>query len=117
VSGPSAAAEIGGAMKRLVLAALAALAVRAEAQTVPPVHVFTTVDAVLIEWSNVYVTGVVEGETAARRIGFVFSSSYASQRESCERLLLLAMSKPGQYRVHLQQYSLLATCTLERVAQ
>jgi hypothetical protein len=105
-------------MKRLVLAALAALAVRAQAQTAPPpAYVFTTVDDVLLEWSNVYVTGVVEGETAARRIVFTFSNTtYASQRQSCERLLLLAMSKPGQYKVRVQQYGTVATCALERVA-
>jgi hypothetical protein len=107
-------------MKRLFFAAaLAAFSMRAEAQTSATPYVFTTVDAIEVEGTTLHVTGVLEGEPAARRITFYFSSSSTTtQRDSCERLMLLTMSKPGQYRLHLlwQYFGALPKCTLERVA-
>lgn len=106
-------------MKRLFFAAvLAACSMRAEAQASATPYVFTTVDAIEVVVTTLNVTGVLEGETAARRISFSFPSSSPIQRDSCERLMLLAMSKPGQYRLHLLwQYSgSIPKCTLERVA-
>lgn len=79
-------------------------------------YVFTTVDSYNIkgEVSEVEVTGIVQGEATPRTVTLTYHPStfssqagdyVASQRtfDRCERLLLLAMSKPGQYFLELRQ--------------
>jgi hypothetical protein len=112
-------------MNRLVVGALlvaAALQVssRASAQIVPESVTFTAVDAVKTENTRVHVTGIVEGEVDPRTVTVYFATStsaYSSQ-ESCERLALLAMAKPGQYRLTIKSSSswVSAMCTLARAA-
>jgi hypothetical protein len=117
-------------MKRLAFAAalLGALAAPAAAQTVPAMPAntvtFVAVDALRVEDNKLYVTGVVTGEAAASERGFTFytttgQTSY-SLRESCERLALVAMAKPGQYTFEIAGYSATngsnAKCKLTRVS-
>jgi hypothetical protein len=102
-------------MKRIVLGAVAAaslfVAGTARAET------FTTVDGMRAAYSALYVTGIVEGETTPREIFFPFDHTYVEERHSCERFLLLAITKPGQYKVTLTRQSTSFTnCTLARVA-
>jgi hypothetical protein len=90
-------------MNRVVVAAaLAAFAVVTYAQTSPGYSTFTfvTVDAVRHENSGyLYITGLQEGAVAAaeERINF----SWTNGREQCLQLALIAMSKPGQYRLSM----------------
>jgi hypothetical protein len=108
---------LGAALAAAVLAAPGA----AEAQTATG-YTFTAVDAVRLDATKLYVTGVVEGEAAAREVLFNFSgaSSYEymlSALESCQRYALVAMSKPGQYLLRMQQsssWASYASCTLAR---
>jgi len=105
-------------MKRFVRAVAAVSAMlwsgAALAQTAPTVATtsFVAIDAVTVDHSTLAVTGVIEGEPAAvtREFHFAFTN-YSSthpyeQRQSCERLALLAMSKPGQYvfKVTVESY-------------
>jgi hypothetical protein len=111
-------------MNRLVFGALAAallcVAGGASAQTtVPPPVSFATVDAVKVEYSRISITGIVEDEASPRTLTFYFSTSSTaySLQQACERLGLLAMAKPGQYVLEVQQVSSLSVkCTLARAA-
>jgi hypothetical protein len=74
-------------------------------------YVFTTVDSYNItgETNEVDVTGIVQGEASPRTVTLVYwpggADILSSMRtfERCERLLLMAMSKPGQYFLELRQ--------------
>jgi hypothetical protein len=115
-------------MKVLALAAAAALLSAApassQAQTsTPPPVVFTTVDAVKVDHMQLVITGVVQGEAAPSDRAFYFDFSVGStysapyeQRQSCERLALLAMAKPGQYLLEVQPaaYGNYTKCKLSR---
>jgi len=96
-----------------VLAALATTAVAAPAvgtriangETV----VFVAVDAMQVQDNYLVLTGVVEGDAApsTRFVNFQLSSSYATiaapNLESCQRLALTAMERPGRYRLEVTQ--------------
>lgn len=60
-----------------------------------------TVDEVKFTTMGFKVTGVVQGESSptSRDVLFTYGTDAdkAAARENCARLLLLAMSKPGQY--------------------
>ncbi|WP_242345096.1 hypothetical protein [Anaeromyxobacter terrae] len=96
-------------MKRLLLAgALAAalvFAVAAQAQTAPTRYVFVAVDAVEHKGNLFTVTGVLDGESDARTIAVSFNTSvsayYRDDVATCQRLALLAMTRPGQFRFEL----------------
>jgi hypothetical protein len=110
-----------------LLAAVAALALvlqgRASAQTTTPTkYVFAAVDAVSmsLQYSRLTVKGILEGEQAPveRSVSFSSSTSLAvAVIQSCERFALLAMEKPGAYRLELLpgSYNQYPTCTLVRV--
>jgi hypothetical protein len=86
-------------------------------------HVFVSVESYNILGDSdvsgadvVEVTGVIQGESAPRSVRFYYSPKYpgssstgtdsiSSKRsfERCERLALLAMSKPGQYLLEMRQ--------------
>jgi len=90
-------------------------------------YVFESVESYNIvgdttSWDQVQVTGVIQGESTARTITLYYTASYTSSTatvdhigakrtfERCERLALLAMSKPGQYLLELrQEYDAFAT--------
>lgn len=70
-------------------------------------YVFTTVDSHDIkgETYEVQVTGIVQGESAPRTVTLTYYLSDNSLRtlEPCERMVLLAMSRPGQYFLEMRQ--------------
>lgn len=110
-------------MKRLLLAGAAAVALvsaaPAPAQTGPTRYVFVAVDAVEIQSTTVRVTGILDGESAVQTVTATFSlgSSTVDQVAACERLALLAMTRPGQFRFEIQAgatYSA-GVCKLARV--
>lgn len=107
-------------MKRLLLAGAAAVALvsaaPAPAQTALPPYVFVAVDALDVQYSKFLVTGVLDGESEARTVTVYFGTSYPDQVAMCERLALLAMTRPGQFRFEIQQVSsMFHTCKLARV--
>ncbi|WP_243338149.1 hypothetical protein [Anaeromyxobacter soli] len=93
-------------MKRLLLAGAAALlsAMPALAQTAPVRYVFVAVDAVEIRsTTTIKVTGVVDGESAPQTVTMTLSnSSGVDSVAACERLALLAMTRPGQFLFEIQ---------------
>lgn len=95
-------------MKRLLFAGAAAAALLSAApvlaQTTPTRYVFVAVDALEIQGSTVKVTGVLDGESAARTItsSLYLGASSMDQMAACERLALLAMTRPGQFRFEIQ---------------
>ncbi|WP_242339853.1 MULTISPECIES: hypothetical protein [unclassified Anaeromyxobacter] len=92
-------------MKRLLLAGAAALlsAMPALAQTAPVRYVFVAVDAVEIRSTTIKVTGVVDGESAPQTVTMTLSSSSGVDSvAACERLALLAMTRPGQFLFEIQ---------------
>jgi ABC-type sugar transport system substrate-binding protein len=108
-------------VKRIAAAvSLVAIAAAAAAQSTVTKLVFTTVDAVKMDYSAIYVTGVQEGATEASTAPIYCSSNTncPTQLQNCEKIALLAMSKPGQYvlEIEKQQYSTFDRCTLRRVA-
>jgi hypothetical protein len=80
--------------------ALAAPARPARAQLVTS-FAFTTVDSVAIQNGRFIVKGVVQGDAAASEHFFNFGSSLVVNSDgtidACNRMALMAMSKPGQY--------------------
>ncbi len=64
--------------------------------------VFVAIDAVAVYGYTLYVNGVVEGDAAPSEWGASFSSSSSTANvEACQRMALLAMAKPGAYRLEL----------------
>ncbi len=65
-------------------------------------------------WDQLEVTGIIQGESAPRTVKLTYEAKYSgtagtdytsSKRtfERCERLALLALSKPGQYLLEMRQ--------------
>lgn len=83
----------------VVALALFSLQPAASAQ-VPPAYM--TVDAVQFNGSQLTVTGLVQGDAApsTHTISYSFGEpARTSALEYCQKLLLLALAKPGQYVV------------------
>jgi hypothetical protein len=95
---------------------LAALPWGSRAQTTLTAYVFATVDAVEAGGGRITITGIEEG-AAAPSTRFVNNFSSGSDLETCHRMALLAMSKPGQYLLAILPYQSLHTagCKLTRV--
>jgi hypothetical protein len=112
-------------MKRLLLAGAAAVSLvgaTAQAQTAVPRHVFVAVDALEMKANVFTVTGVIDGESEPRTVTFTFSSSSTSSERddvsACQRLALLAMTRPGQFRFEVAggtTYYQYPACKLARV--
>ncbi len=72
-----------------------------------------TVDEVKFSAAGFQVVGIVQGESSPTYKNVVFAygtdAEKAVARENCARLLLLAMSKPGQYLFHVTEEG---TCAL-----
>lgn len=115
-------------MKRLatLLLALAAAPAAGQASAVP--YVFVTVDSVSVQGNDIVVTGILEGESApVERFKSVAVagagsdlSSAVSAAQNCQRLALMAMAKPGQYRFEMVDvpaplYGYETRCKLSRV--
>ncbi len=95
-------------IRRLSAAALAVLLSAGAAlaqQYSGTLAVFTTVDAVKSEYMKLTITGVKEGDAVASDYAVSFSSSSPASNqalfEACERKAMLAMTKPGAYRLEL----------------
>lgn len=105
-------------MKHILAVVVAAVAVATGAQTVTKL-VYTTVDAVKMDYQAILITGVQEGATTATTASvYCSSTSCSDQLEKCQKLALLAMTKPGQYVFEIEKYSsqTFDRCTLRRVA-
>jgi hypothetical protein len=115
-------------MKRAFLAAVlsaAAFAAVAQTSTVQTTYVFTAVDSVKMDYQYVWVTGVQEGATttslAAVNCNLSSASSFdcTTHLQNCQRLALLAMTKPGQWLFVIERGypgASFASCELRRVA-
>jgi hypothetical protein len=69
-------------------------------------YVFTAVDSYDIKGDSyeVQVTGIVQGESAPRTVSLTYYPIEAHHTfERCERMVLMAMSRPGQYFLELRQ--------------
>lgn len=83
----------------------------------PTPTVFVAIDAVTVYAYTLYVNGVVEGESAPSEWGVSFSSTSSTANvEACQRMALLAMAKPGAYKLELshQIYAGNGVCRLVR---
>jgi hypothetical protein len=100
-------------MKRIAIAAVllsTLMPLSAAVAEVQASYVFTTVDSYNIKgevW-EVDVTGIVQGEATPRTVTLTYFPwgdyvGITRTFERCERLLLMAMSKPGQYLLELRQ--------------
>lgn len=97
-------------MKRFVILAalaggLAASAQVARAQVATWDYTFVTVDAVSTGAFKLYVTGILEGGANPVEVSLQFSSSAApiDNLAGCQRSALLAMERPGQYKLQLSR--------------
>lgn len=102
----------------IAAAALALLVAAAASAQSYPKYVFVAVDAVSVQPGSVKVTGILEGQGEPGTVSAYFSTSsagYADALQACHRAALLAMEKPGAYRLELVTASGWATCTLLRV--
>ena len=94
-----------------LLLALSPLSI-ASAQSSVETFVFETVDSYeLLQGSNqLSITGILQGEAVARTIAIPPASNntttYESRVRACERMALMAMSKPGQYYFELRHSNL-----------
>ena len=119
-------------MKRVSLAAAAVVVAlgtvsAVKAQTAPPAPVvFVAVDAFSYDATSCKftITGVVQGEAAASDKDFGYpcegpgssNNELARRLQSCERLALLAVAKPGQYLFQVTPINYyLPACKLTRV--
>jgi hypothetical protein len=89
----------------------------------PPVGgpaVYDTVDAVSVGGRRIIVTGIIAGQTAPSTFQYTIfddsnSSGTTDAANRCDRLALLAMSKPGKFRLsmeHPDSSSFTFRCTL-----
>lgn len=99
-------------MKRIVMAVgLAAtlaglgLAREARAQTVTWNYTLVTVDAVSVTSGRLYVTGIPEGGATPIDAELPFSSTTSGYDvlSACQRVALMAMERPGQYKLLLSR--------------
>ena len=64
---------------------------------------FDTVDAVELSGSSITVTGILSGQSSPTTRPF--SVSNAAMLQQCERVALMAISKPGKYQLHIVTYT------------
>ena len=79
-------------------------AAEASAQTTWLRYLFVAVDAVSVQPGYVTITGILDGEDEPREVIAYFSSSsagYGDALQACHRAALLALEKPGAYRLEL----------------
>lgn len=82
----------------------------ASAQSSVETFVFETVDSyeLLSGASQLSITGILQGEAAPRTIPIPAATnnttSYEGRVRACERMALMAMSKPGQYLFELRRF-------------
>jgi hypothetical protein len=99
------------ALRALTLLATLALAPAAlaagETPTTGTPYVFVTVDDYTIESAYaVDITGILQGESTPRTLRFTFYSSvvdYSQHQSRCDRMVLLAMTRPGRYLLQMTQ--------------
>ncbi|RKH39731.1 hypothetical protein [Corallococcus sicarius] len=97
------------ALVTLTLAPSALAEAEAPLNGVP--YVFVTVDAYRVRSSGLMeVTGILQGETTPRVIGFYDTNA----AERCDRLALLAQSRPGRYLLELTDTYDSVSCKLIR---
>ena len=80
----------------LVVAALVIPPAVTQAGTGSLTYTFATVDGVKVIDKLIYVTGIQVGASTPTEIPASFADSSAAER--CDRLALIAMSKPGKYQ-------------------
>jgi hypothetical protein len=85
-----------------LLLVLAPLSPASAQSPTPVVYVFETVDSYDLEpYFNFKVTGILRGEATPRTLqvtpNYSLGPSLETYGSSCERLALIALSKPGQY--------------------
>lgn len=88
-----------------LLLTLSPLSIASAQSTTESVYLFETVDS--YELKNVYwfkLTGIVSSEAAPRTVESKanVSENYFQYLRACERMVLMAMSKPGQYYFELR---------------
>lgn len=85
---------------KLAVVPLAAAAMILPAAAAMADTVYDTVDAVAMQADrNIRITGVVVGATGPTTTSYLLLRDYFAER--CERMALLAMSKPGKYQLTL----------------
>lgn len=91
----------------------------ASAQTGPATYVFTTVDSVENGAGvQLVVTGILQGDAAATtHTLYFYTADRSAAVQSCEKMALLVMAKPGQYTLTFTNYTnaTLQKCALGRV--
>jgi hypothetical protein len=121
-------------MKRIALATSLTLALTSllpvPAQAANPQVTFETVDSYSLGYGlgpdqstyGIELTGIVQGENTPRTIVTNMSPAYSDSEfigRSCERMALLAQSKPGQYLLQVRYEATaphyLLGCSLTRV--
>ncbi|HYO69427.1 MAG TPA: hypothetical protein VEU33_25450 [Archangium sp.] len=88
-----------------LLLALSPLSIASAQSTTENVFLFETVDSYELKSSYSFkITGIVSGEATPRslEIRANVSESYNQYLRACERMMLMAMSKPGQYYFELR---------------
>ncbi|NOK37439.1 hypothetical protein D7W79_24955 [Corallococcus exercitus] len=79
-------------------------------------YVFTAVDAYTAGAGHLVITGVLQGESTPRTIFFDAPAYDGSEANRCDRLALLAMTRPGRFHFSwFKEYpGAYPTCTLTR---
>jgi hypothetical protein len=96
----------------LVIAALVSPAHAAAGTT----YTFATVDSIKAYEKNLYVTGILDGNSTPSTITATLTDSTAAER--CDRLALIAMSKPGKYAFAMtNEWGGYWSCSLTAVVQ
>jgi hypothetical protein len=81
----------------VVVSALLAAPISASAAVVAnEAAVYDTVDAIEVNGNRITITGIVAGQSAPSELNYGVGSEEVASR--CDRLALLAMSKPGKFR-------------------
>jgi hypothetical protein len=81
--------------------------------------VYETVDSVSVGGRRIIVTGIISGQTTPSTFQYIIfdesaSSGTTDSASRCDRLALLAMSKPGKFRFALEHPDFVSSfrCTL-----
>jgi hypothetical protein len=84
----------------IILAAVSLLSAQPVIAAGGDVTLYDTVDEIRVSDDRITVTGIIAGQSAATTTTYVIlqSTSADGAASRCDRLALLAMSKPGKFR-------------------
>jgi hypothetical protein len=87
----------------VVLSCLSATPAVAAAPEAPGPAIYDTIDAVEVWGSQITITGIISGQSSPSQLLYGITGDTPERAARCDRLALLAMTKPGKYQLAMLQ--------------